>query len=501
MHISTSYLQNFPLSPNLRITDTGQEGMPTYDRDTIDQRINAIACGLTRLGLPDNSRIAIIDYVSYNFVTTNVGIYRSGHAITPINFKLPANLVEFCIKDSGAVMVFCNKRFTHLVPAGMKYIEFDSAEFFDLIADPKFEPGEPDAEFEHRDTTVIYTSGTTGKPKAVVNNYQQKFWFISLGSEKPVPRFESVTTLVALPLYHLGGIFNVEQALFFSSGHSTHMVLMPAFDAKTYIEYIQRFRVTWVRLVSPMMSMLLQEKHLIEQADFSHVQVVILNSSFAPLKLQNEVKKYFKNLKVLENPYVATETGALFTMHNPAGLYRPAGSAGYPMLGVDCRVNSDGVLEVKGPGVMSKYHNLSLDNSVTKDGYFITGDLFQTDSNGFYFYLGRFDDMFKCGGEKIYPSEIEKIIDQHPAVALSTVVAVADEIKGHKPFAFVELNNGATATAEEIKQFAIQNVATYQIPRKVWIIDMLPRTVIGKIDRVMLTDMAKKLLETTDDHL
>ena len=86
-------------------------------------------------------------------------------------------------------------------------------------------------------------------------------------------------------------------------------------------------------------------------------------------------------------------------------------------------------------------------------------------------------------------------------MALSTVVAVADEIKGHKPFAFVELKNGVNATAEEIKQFTIQNFATYQIPRNVWIIDMLPRTVIGKIDRVTLTDMAKQLLETTDDHL
>ena len=501
MHISTSYLRDFSLSPGLSITDTGQEGMPTYDRNTIDNRINAIASGLVRLKLPDNSRIAIIDYVSYNFVTTNVGIYRSGHAIAPINFKLPADLVEFCIKDSGVVMVFCNKQFTHLVPAGMKYIEFDSTEFFDLTADTNFEPVAPGKDFENRDTTVIYTSGTTGKPKAVVNSYRQKFWFIGLGTEKPVQRFESVTTLVALPLYHLGGIFNVEQALFFSSGRTTHMVLMPTFDARTCIEYIQRFRVTWVRLVSAMMSMLLQEKDLLEQADFSHVQTVILNSSFAPLALQNEVKKYFTNLKVLENPYVMTETGALFKMNNPAGLYRPAGSAGYPMQGVDCRINSNGVLEVKGPGVISTYHNLPTNNSITQDGYFVTGDLFWADSDGFYFYLGRFDDMFKCGGEKIYPIEIEKIIDQHPAVALSTVVAVADEIKGHKPFAFVELKNGANATAEEIKQFTIQNVATYQIPRKVWIIDMLPRTVIGKIDRVTLTNMAKQLLETTDDHL
>ena len=94
------------------------------------------------------------------------------------------------------------------------------------------------------------------------------------------------------------------------------------------------------------------------------------------------------------------------------------------------------------------------------------------------------------GGEKIYPSEIESIIDRHPAVATSVIVGVQDKIKGFKPYAFVQLKNNENITAEQIKNFTIKNVATYQIPRDIWILDDIPKTSIGKIDRKLLTKMA-----------
>jgi acyl-coenzyme A synthetase/AMP-(fatty) acid ligase len=212
--------------------------------------------------------------------------------------------------------------------------------------------------------------------------------------------------------------------------------------------------------------------------------------------MQEEIQKYFTRLKWLVNPYGLTETGPLFGMENPRRLPQPMLSVGYPLPGVSCRINSNGVLEAKGPSVLPSYHNRpELKDSFTEDGYFITGDLFRVNYNGFYFYMGRADDMFKSGGEKIYPSEIETIIERYPSVALSTVVGVEDEIKGYKPYAFVELKTGHTATPEEIKQFTIDNVATYQIPRQVWILDSLPRTNIGKLDRKTLKNLAIELLK------
>jgi acyl-CoA synthetase (AMP-forming)/AMP-acid ligase II len=499
MAVSTRFLINFPLSPNLSITDTSREGAPTYDRNTIDRRINAIASGLTRLGFADNSRIAVIDYLTYNFVTFNAGMYRARHAIVPVNFKVSAEQVEYCIRDSGAVMVFCDPQFAHLVPSGMKFIEFDSEEFDKFLGDEEFvptPPGDNYEEFENKDITLIYTSGTTGKPKGVINSYAHRFWQISRGVEKPSVKFDKLVTLAPAPLYHLAGINNVEQDMFFSFANETHLVLMPQFDTKKYIQYIQDYKVSRLRLVAPMMAMVLQQKELLENADFSHVRGIALNSSFAPKKMQDEIHKHFTRLKWLDNPYGLTETGPLFGTENPRRLPKPMLSVGYPLPGVSCRINSVGVLEAKGPSVLPSYHNRpELKDSFTDDGYFVTGDLFRVNYNGFYFYMGRADDMFKSGGEKIYPSEIETIIERHPSVALSTVVGVEDEIKGHKPYAFVELKTGHSATPEEIKQFAIDNVATYQIPRQVWILDSLPRTNIGKIDRKTLKTLAVDLLK------
>ena len=203
---------------------------------------------------------------------------------------------------------------------------------------------------------------------------------------------------------------------------------------------------------------------------------------------------YFKNTTVIENPYGLTETGPVFMQQHPYGIPKPQTSVGFPTPGVKLRIDENGVLQIKSPVVMAGYHNRKDLQVFTDDGYFITGDLFRVNKYGFYFYIGRADDMFKSGGEKIYPSEIEETIEQHPAVAMSCVVGVPDDIKGHKPYAFVQLKPGMTAAGEEIKQFTIDRVATYQIPRSVWILDSLPRTNIGKIDRRGLTGMAKDML-------
>ena len=499
MSISTKYLIDFPIASGVSITDTGKPGCPTYDTDSINRRANAVASGLAKLNFPYNSRIVIIDYVSFDFVTTNTGVYRARHAIVPINFKVPAQQIEYCIRDSGAVMAFCHKDFVDLIPSDLRCIVFDSKEFDEFLGEETFECPEPDpdyAKFDDRDITVLYTSGTTGKPKGVINNYQNRFYQISRGLTTPSVKWKKLVAITAAPLYHLAGLNNVEQDLFFSPFEETHIILMPQFDTKKYIEYTQKYSVTRLRLVAPMMGMILQEQQLLETADFSSVTGIALTSSFAPRKMQEDVRKYFKNLRWLENPYGLTETGPLFGSENPRNLPKPIGSAGYPLPGVECRINAEGVLEAKGPAIMKGYHNRpDLSNSMTPDGYFITGDLFRVNYNGFYFYMGRADDMFKSGGEKIYPSEIEPIIERHPAVALSTVVGVEDEVKGHKPYAFVELKPNITANSEDIKQFTIENVATYQIPRRIWILDTLPRTNIGKIDRKALKEMAIKLLE------
>ena len=138
------------------------------------------------------------------------------------------------------------------------------------------------------------------------------------------------------------------------------------------------------------------------------------------------------------NAYGTTEAGPVVFGPHPKGLPQPEMSVGYPHPQVQLRLvdgdNRDamqGVLEMKCPAVMNGYHNRpDVPPPITKDGYYITGDVFRRDENGFHYFVGRTDDMFVSGGENIYPADVERMLERHPGVAQAAVVPVDDEIKG-----------------------------------------------------------------------
>lgn len=489
------HLADFPLSPGLTIVDTSVTPHKRYFQEEIDARINAVANGLQHLNLPPNSRIAIIGQNSYDFGTVNAGIFRSRHCSVPINFKIPQEQIDFCFQDAGVVLAFCDPQFKHLIPDGIRTIEFGSTEFDNFL---NYEPYNiPEINLSDP-ITIMYTSGTTSKPKGVISTYANRLWSLTSGSSKnnvDIQRFPQGSLIAVSPFYHLAGMNDFECSLYFSAWFDTTIVIVPKFDAREYLKLVDQYKITMIRMVAPMMGMLLQEKDLLDTLDLSSVVRIGLTSSAAPKKMQDDAKHYFRNTAFIETPYGLTETGPVFAQHHPYGIPKPQTSVGFPLPGIKLRLDENGVLQIKSPTIMAGYNNRPEINSFTEDGYFSTGDLFRVNKYGFYFYMGRADDMFKSGGEKIYPTEIEEIIDKHPAVAMSCVVGVPDDIKGHKPYAFVSFKPGESASAEEIKQFAIERVATYQIPRDVWLLDILPRTNIGKIDRRTLTEMAKNLLQ------
>jgi len=146
---------------------------------------------------------------------------------------------------------------------------------------------------------------------------------------------------------------------------------------------------------------------------------------------------------------------------------------------------------------MNGYHNRpELPSPITPDGFYRTGDVFRRDANGFHFFAGRTDDMFVSGGENIYPGDVERMLETHPAIAQSCVVPIDDEIKGTKPVAFVVVKQGAALTESDIKQFALAHAPAYQHPRSVWFIDALPLSSTNKIDRATLKREATLRLKT-----
>jgi long-chain acyl-CoA synthetase len=200
------------------------------------------------------------------------------------------------------------------------------------------------------------------------------------------------------------------------------------------------------------------------------------------------------------NAYGTTEAGPVVFGPHPRGLPQPELSVGYPHPKISLRLvdgenrNAEqGVLEMKCPALMLGYHNRpDVAPPITPDGFYVTGDVFRRDTDGFHYFVGRTDDMFVSGGENIYPADVERMLERHPDIAQAAVVPIDDDIKGQKPVAFVIPKPGHALDDESVKRFALKHAPAYQHPRFVWFVAELPLASTNKLDRAALMRMAKE---------
>jgi long-chain acyl-CoA synthetase len=340
----------------------------------------------------------------------------------------------------------------------------------------------------------LYTSGSTGKPKGVVLSHESHLWVLAMRRRPTSTARQRV--LIAAPLYHMNGLATAHAAL---AQHDS-VVLLPRFTAASYIDAIGRYRCTTLSAVPPMMAMMLQERESLRRADLSSVTSIRMGSAPVSAALHESLRRLFPHAQI-NNVFGTTESGPITFGPHPEGLTPPVRSVGYAHPQVQLRLadgentaSEEGVLHIKCPALMNGYHKLpeATRSVMTTDGYYVTGDVFSRDAQGFYFFLGRADDMFVCGGENIYPSEVEKMLERHPAVQQACVVSVEDEIKGQKPAAFVVLKPGTAASAQEIKDYALANAPAYQHPRRVWFLKELPLAGTNKIDTKALRNLAEE---------
>jgi len=244
--------------------------------------------------------------------------------------------------------------------------------------------------------------------------------------------------------------------------------------------------------------MVARERELLSHTDLSSVRIARMGSAPVSQALFAALRQILPNAGIT-NAYGTTEGGPCVYGPHPDGVAQPDISVGYPRPGQGARLvdgdNMDadqGVLHCRNPSVMPGYHNLPEKTAevLSADGWYDTGDIMRRDENGFHYFVGRTDDMFNCGGENVYPSEVERLIERHPEVEQACVVAVPDAIKGFKPAAFVVAKAGAAPDAAAIKEFTLAHGPAYRHPRQVFFVVALPLTGTNKIDRNLLTERA-----------
>ncbi len=469
----------------------GEDGPREFSFAALDAMANGVARALGKRGFARGDRVAILSLNRAEYLAAYYGIMRAGLVAVPVNFKFPQPTIDFILHDAGARLVFCDAARAKDCPADIPHVMFGEA--FEAFLDPG--PFVATAPQPREPAMILYTSGSTGTPKGVVLSHQSHIWVVET---RLTPGLDRQRYLIAAPLYHMNALALAKLAC---AAHAT-IVLLPQFSASAYIEAIGRYRCSFLTAVPPMIAMMLRETDVLARTDLGSVQFVRMGSAPVSASLMTALHAALPQAAVT-NAYGTTEAGPVVFGPHPAGLPQPETSVGYPHAKVALRLAggdaNQGVLEMKSAGLMNGYHNRpDVTPPLTADGFYITGDVFRRDENGFYYFVGRTDDMFVSGGENLYPADIERMLERHPSVTQAAVVPIDDDIKGQKPVAFIIRKPGTAADTDEIKRFALIHAPAYAHPRFVWFVDELPLASTNKLDRTALKKMAKARMANSE---
>lgn len=474
----------------------GESGPRVYTYAELDAQADGVARGLRARGLAPGARVAILSANRMEFLAAYLGIMRAGLVAVPVNHRLPAAGIDFILNDCGASLMFRDVARRGACAAQLPAVEFgaDGTGGYAAFLSPG--PWEAQPPAPGQAALFLYTSGSTGRPKGVMLSHAGYLWTVR--QRIAATDYSRHRFLVAAPLYHMNALNTVKLAL---AGQGS-LVLMPQFEPAGYLDAIQDYRCTWLTAIPTMIALLARETALVARTNRSSVAMVRLGSEPLTQRIADSARTMFPRAAI-GNGYGATETGALVFGPHPGGLAQPLLSVGYPHPAAQSRlVDGDkldaatGVLQVRSEALMLGYHGLpSLSAAaMTEDGFYITGDVMRRDENGFHYFVGRADDMFVCAGENIYPGEVEKMLERHPAIFQACVVPLPDPLKGMKPVALVVLRPDATLSEREVKEHALAHGPAYQHPRAVHFVDEMPVSSTGKVNRKAVALLAAELM-------
>jgi long-chain acyl-CoA synthetase len=331
-----------------------------------------------------------------------------------------------------------------------------------------------------------YTAGSTGTPKGIFHTHGGMLWGIE-HSQKYWPPELSERRIIASPMFHKNAMRgNIKPTL--RGGAS--FVVMKRFEPRPFLQVLADHKVTAAGGVPTIYAEVLKHPDLIAANDYSALATITMGSSTVPVELLERIERAFPTANVKEG-YGLTEGGAPLRVPLD-GRKQPIGSVGVlapetevKLIDADGKIDPKrGVMWMRSPYVLKEYVNQPvLTREKLQDGWFCTGDLFRVDDDGFFYFIGRNDDMFSCGGENIYPKEVENLILTLPAVADVVVTPLPHTTKGYAPAAVIVCKSGQSIAADAVQDFCAKNGAAFAVPRAILFIPEIPMTGVGKPDR------------------
>src|SRR6201747_3192537 len=453
-------------------------------------------------GVKRGDRVAAQTEKSVPGLVLYLATVRAGAVYLPLTTAYTLNELEYFITDAEPSLVVCDPSKAEgigVIAAKVK------AKVETLGADGKGSLTDAAASADTASTTVaradddlaaiLYTSGTTGRSKGAMLTHDN----LASNSLSLVDywRFTDKNVLThALPIYHTHGLFVASNVTLFARAS---MIFLPKFDPDLIIKLM--VRATVLMGVPTFYTRLLQSPALTKEAA-AHMRLFISGS--APLLADTHREWAARTGHAVLERYGMTETNI-----NPSSPYdgeRVPGAVGHALPGVSVRVTDPetgktlgaeniGMIEVKGPNVFKGYWRMPEKTKAEfrGDGFFITGDLGKIDDKGYVHILGRGKDLVISGGFNVYPKEIESEIDAMPGVIESAVVGVPHADFGEGVTAVVVCNKGADISEASVLNALDGRLAKFKMPKRVFVVDELPRNAMGKVQKNILRDTYSKI--------
>lgn len=497
-HFTTDWLdKRSKLTPDrIALIDAATDSRTTFA--AWNERANRTASYLRSLGVSKGDRIAVYASNCSEYADLFWAAPKIGAVLQNLNWRLTVHELRGIVEDGEPKVLIYSEDWRPQVEELKPSLT--TVDHVVAITNPG--PGE--RSLSERDTMssetperpslvqddpwgIYYTGGTTGLPKGAVVTHGNVTW----NSVNTVTSWGMTSEHVAplqLPFFHIGGP-NIFMVPLVHTGGTT--ILCSGFDPDETFDLVEGGGITHYVAV-PTMFQMLQDHPRWPTADFSRLELVISGGAPCPLPI---MQRFWDRGVDFKMGYGLTEASGNNFWLPPEVVQEKIGSVGYPLFhidmkviredGTECGVDEEGELLIRGPNVVAGYWNRPEATAKTiVDGWLHTGDVATCDRDGCFRVLGRSKDMFISGGENVYPAEVESVISAFPTVREAAVVGVPDGTWGEVGRAFVVGDDGFDAA--ELQLFLDERLARYKIPRSIVVLDAIPLTAIGKIDKKLL---------------
>ncbi len=510
---------------------TGPERTQSFAE--LEARANGVAATLSAHGVGSGDRVGMYVPNTLQFPESYFGIIKAGGVPVALNLRLAPDTMAYVLSDSGAdVLIAADDLGGDESPTAR-----DLADRAD-VGLTVLPGGEGDAELDY-DRAVgaasgtfetvarglddvclqLYTSGTTGEPKGVHSTHRNLLATNESFVRSPLPLEPDEAGLCVLPLFHIFGLQVVLTPILYAGG-SVVLRRKPVPDRllRTIDDHDLSLTFGVPALYNTMYRAYREDP---DAYDLSSLRYAMCAAAPLSADTRRNVERGW-GVRMFEG-WGMTETSPAGALAPPMGVRKGAGCVGPPMPGVEIKlVDPDsradrvahadlvpfpadsldfdddaavtGEIAVRGPNVFAGYHDRPETNGAVFDdeGWFYTGDIARVDEDGFLWVVDRADDVIIVGGENVYPAEVEDVLYDHPAVAEAAVVAAPHAVKGEAPVAYVVPEADAEVDETALRGFAIERVATYAHPRRVFFVDALPRGGTRKVKRYELEARAER---------